>query len=233
MLLNSCDCPKKIVSVRSIRGNRRSVTGVYAFRGDTPIEYKSTLERDFLIRQEFFLDVLDVIAQPCQIPFSMPDGRSFTYTPDYLVYYRLGDASYDHYPKPMLTEIKPQSEWRQHWRKWLAKWKAAHRHAAEQGWQFHIHDESRIRDQSLINIVFVQRYRYMEFSLEETNSIVESVREVGAASFDHLLARHCMGIYRAQGISHLWHLMATRQLDCDMSQPLNQRTELWVPENGR
>ena len=229
---NSCDQPEKVAQTRRIRGNRRSVTGVYAFRGHEPVEYESTLERDFLIRQEFSLSVAQVIAQPCQIPFRMPDGREFTYTPDYLVYFRLGWAPYLRCPKPLLVEVKPRSEWRQHWRKWLPKWKAAYRHAQEQGWEFHIHDESRIRDQALANIVFLQRYVRMDFPVEESNWVVEGVRQIGSASFDHILARHFPGMYRAEGIAHLWHLLAIRRLDCDMSLQLSHKTDLWVPDYG-
>lgn len=42
---------------RKIRPTRRSVSGVYSFRGQTAIPFESTLERDFLIRKEFALCV--------------------------------------------------------------------------------------------------------------------------------------------------------------------------------
>lgn len=193
------------------------------------IPFESTLERDFLIRKEFCLAVLDVIPQPCQIPFQGRDGRPHTYTPDFLVYYRLGNMTYPNYPKPVLIEVKPGEEWRKHWRKWLPKWKAAYRYAKEQGWEFHIHDETRIRDNALENIRFLERYKRVQFPAEESRWVVENIREMGSAPFHYILARHFMGIYRAEGISHIWHLLATRQLDCDITRPLNEFTELWVP----
>jgi hypothetical protein len=52
---------------------------------------------------------------------------------------------------------------------------------------------------------------------------------MGMATVDYLLARHFPGIYRAEGIAHLWHLLATRKIDCDISRPLNMFTEVWVP----
>jgi len=146
MHTNSCDevQPRQM---RKIKPTRRSVSGVYAFRGNSMVAYESTLERDFLIRTEFSLNVLDVIPQPAEIPFVSSNGRTYTYTPDFLVYYRLGSHSYDDYPKPVLVEVKPETEWRRHWREWLPKWKAAWSYARSQGWEFHIRDESRIRDQ--------------------------------------------------------------------------------------
>lgn len=226
--MNSCDkvMPKQ---VRKIKPTRRSVSGIYVFREQSSIAYESTLERDFLIRTEFNIQVLDVISQPVKIPFSGLNGRTYTYTPDFLVYYRLGDRTYENYPKPMLVEIKPEQEWRKHWRKWLLKWRAARRYALSQGWTFHIHDEIRIRDQVFRNIRFLERYKRISFPAQETMAVLASINQMGSSTVDYLLARHFMGIYRAEGLSHIWHLLATRQLDCDMSRPLNEFSELWVP----
>lgn len=217
--------------MRKIKPTRRSVSGFYAFRGETSIQFESTLERDFLIRTEFSLCVLDVISQPVQIPFVASNGQTYIYTPDFLVYYRLGNAFYSDYPKPVLVEVKPEGEWRKHWREWLPKWKAAYRYAKEQGWEFHIRDESRIRDQAFQNIRFLERYKRMQFPVEESRWVVENVRQMGGVPFHFVLARHFMGMYQAEGIAHIWYLLATRQLDCDISRPLNDLTELWVPTN--
>ena len=50
---NSCD-KVQVRQVRKIGPTRRSVSGSYQFRGKEAIQYESTLERDFLIRHEFF-----------------------------------------------------------------------------------------------------------------------------------------------------------------------------------
>lgn len=228
---NNCDTIQTPRQSRRIGPTRRSVSGIYVFRGETSIPFESTLERDFLIRKEFYISVLDIIPQPVQIQFVGVNGQTYTYTPDFLVYYALGNRHYEDYPKPLLVEIKPQKEWRLHWREWLPKWKAAWRYAEEQGWEFHIHDESRIRDQTLQNIKFLERYKRMQFPMEESRWVIENVRQMGSAPFHYILARHFMGMYKAEGIAHIWHLLATRQLDCDISRPLNDFTELWVPTN--
>ena len=72
----------------------------------------------------------------------------------------------------------------------------------------------------------------MQFPAEESLGMLETVRQMGCATIDYLLARHFMGLYRAEGIAHLWHLVATRQLDCDASRPFNEFTELWMPTYG-
>jgi len=213
---NSCDCVIKL-QTRKIGPTRRSISGFYAFRGVTGIQFESTLERDFLIRKEFALCVLDVISQPVQIPFIGNNGQEYVYTPDFLVYYRPGK-----YLKPLLVEVKPGVEWKKHWREWLPKWKAAYRYANEHGWEFHIHDESRIRDQTLANIRFLDRYKRMQFPVEESRLVIENIQQMGSVPFHCILARHFTGI------AHVWYLLATRQLDCDMTLPLNDFTELWV-----
>ena len=234
MSLNSCDSVQtRVKQVRKIGTTRRSVSGVYAFRGETAIQFESTLERDFLIRYEFFYRVLDIVPQPVQIPFVAANGRHYTYTPDFLVYFRMMDESPSDYPKPLLVEVKPEKEWRQHWREWLPKWKAARRYAIEQGWEFRIFDESRIRDQMLENIRFLERYKRMILPEVESREVLASVAEMGSTSLDYLVARHFMGIYQATGIAHIWHLLATQQLACAMDVPLTNGTMFWIPDYGK
>lgn len=228
---NKCDSIP-VQQTRRIGPTRRSVSGIYMFRRETPIPFESTLERDFLIRAEFTWDVLDVTPQPVGIPFIDAQGRSNIYTPDFLVHYRLGDLSYNEYPKPLLVEVKPAAAWRDNWRIWASKWKAARCFARSQGWQFRIHDESRIRDQVYQNIRFLERFQRMEFVTEESRWIIANLREMGSAPFHYLLSRHFMGAYRANGIAHIWHLLASRQIECDMNRPLGNHTDLWVPNHA-
>lgn len=224
---NNCDLitPKQM---RKIKPTRRSVSGAYAFRGESAIQFESTLERDFLIRKEFNIQVLDIIPQPVQIPF-LKNGRTYTYTPDFLVYYRLNNTSYECYPKPLLIEVKPREAVQKNWADWKDKFRTALHFAKDQGWNFRIHDESRIRDQAFLNIRFLERYKRMQFPNAESNAVIETVKEMGSVPFHYLISRHFMGIYKAEGIAHLWYLLATRQLDCDINLPLSDFTELWIP----
>jgi len=226
---NNCDRRQIAEPVREIPRSRRSVTGHLGWRRQQSIQYESTLERDFIIRQEFDLAVAQVISQPCRIPFVTPSGRSSHYTPDFLVIYKTNSAPLHLQQKPLLIEVKPEADWREHWREWLGKWKAARRYAASQGWQFRIMDESRIRTRALANIQFLRRYRDPVYPIEESDWIVQSVRELGSATFDYLHAKHFQGLYSEEGVAHLWSLLAQRRLDCDISRPLCRDTELWVP----
>jgi hypothetical protein len=225
---NSCDTINRGV-VRCIGTTRRSLSGYLPLRNGSYVAYESRLERDFLVKMNSNLAVLDITPQPIKIPFQYPNGRRFEYTPDFLVHFRLGQSHPENYQKPLLIEVKPRNEWKLNWRAWLPKWKAAWRYAQEQGYAFHIMDESRIRDMTLHNIEFLSRYKRMEFDECLSNLIVANVEQHGQISFQNLISFHFSGIGQASGIAHLWHLVATRKIDCDLSLPLSNETCLWVP----
>ena len=112
----------------------------------------------------------------------------------------------------------------------LPKWKAAHRWAREYGAVFRIYDQNRIHDQAFKNIMFLESYKNLSFPQEDKDWVINNLAEMGMATVDYLVTRHFMGLYRAEGIAHLLHLLATRKIDCDISRPLNMDTEVWVPE---
>ena len=228
---NNCD---KIImprQTRKIKPTYRSVSGIHAFRGDHGIAYESTLERDFIIRHEFCKSVLNIIPQPFQIDYRASSGRTYTYTPDFLVQYRLANEYWEDAPKPILVEVKPLSEIKKNWREWSLKYKAAMRFAKNQGYVFHLHDENRIRDQVFKNIMFLKRYKRMEFPKEETDWILENITQMGQTPFHYIVSRHFNGIDAAVGISHIWHLVLMGKLECDMRLPFSNNTELWIPHH--
>lgn len=222
---------------RKIGPTYSSVSGYFAFRSVSSIPYESTLERDFLVRTEFSRSVLDVIPQPIQVEYLGLDGRGHTYTPDFLVYYRTVDFPWGCGIAPLLVEVKPRRILRKEWRDMRPKFKAALGYARERGWRFSLQDEFRIHDQVFENVRFLARYKRMEFPPEETAWILNNLREMGQAPFHYLLARHfCGHIDTAVGISHLWHLLVKRLIDCDMTLPLTNNTVLWTcdaPEDVR
>lgn len=202
------------------------------FRGEDPVAFESTLERDFLIRQEFFSSVATVASQPLTLSYMDAAGRERSYTPDFLVTYNLGLRAFGAWPAPLLVEVKPRKQWHANWRKWSLKWRAAMRYAKEQGYVFHIHDESRIRDAALANIRFLKRYNRMDFPEAESRVMLDTIEQAGALTRNQILDRHFPGYYRAQGVAHIWHLLTTRRLDCDITQPLTAETELWLASHG-
>ena len=213
--------------MRKIGVTRRSVSGFFPFRGTKSIEYESSLERDFLIRNEFSLRVRDIVPQPVRIPYVSSDGRTYRYTPDFWVCFE--DAT-----PPALIEVKPRDEWLASWRLWLPKWKAAWRYAQEQGWQFHIHDESRIRDTAFENIRFLLRCRGTYFAPDDVQAVLQSASRLGPVSIQALLTHSGKALNSAtDGVALTHHLLATRQLDCDTGRPLSASSLVWRAGHGR
>lgn len=220
---NNCNEVETPSQTRKIRPTRRSVSGIFSFRGQHSIPYESTLERDFLARTEFSNNVAEIIPQPAKIPFVSRNGRTYNYTPDFLVYYQNG-------ARPLLVEVKPREEIRAHWGDMKYKFRAALRYARERGWSFRVRDESRIRDQVFQNILSLQRYKRMQFPAEVTRRILTDLDGSGRTSFQALMSRHFRaGTDTAMGDSHLRHLLVKGQVACDMSLPLGNETVLWVP----
>lgn len=203
--------------VREIKPTRRSVSGVYPFRKQYSLAYESSLERDFIVLQEFDSSVIKVIAQPIKIPFLLK-GRNYHYTPDFLVLFEQSCLK-----RGMLVEVKPESEWRNHWRSWLSKWKAAYRWAVEQDFLFHIYDESRIRGQRLENIKTLSRFLDKQSDDALAGLIADFVGD-GMVSMGDILSY--FSTFPACG-SEVYRMLASRGLFCDLEDPLSADTLIW------
>lgn len=207
--------------VRKIKPTTRSVSGQFAYRG-IPIEYESTLERDFLVYQTFRNNVIDVVAQPCKIEFKK-NGRTYNYTPDYFVQVK------DDCSKSFIAEVKPKAEWQKHWRDWSEKWKAAIRYCNEREFKFIIFDEDRIRHQAFNNINFLMRYRNLHVIDAEVDAIINEVEQRGHTTVKFLLERYFASeMYRTHGKRVIWHLLANKKIGCDIWGDIkNEHMEVW------
>ncbi|BCG21987.1 hypothetical protein TUM18999_01780 [Pseudomonas tohonis] len=206
-----------ISQTRRSKSMTRSLSGVLPFRGQG-VSYESGLERDFIRIWLLDPEVVAIVAQPAQIPFTARNGRSYIYPPDFFVQFdeRTGR-------KPLLVEVKMREQWVPNWREWLPKWKAAYRYACDRGWEFRIYDETRIRGPVLESVEFLQRYRNLNFDPTFTSAVLNTLSNMKAAPFHHLIARHFTG-NEAIGRSHLWHLIATGQALADLEEPLDEFT---------
>lgn len=206
---------------------------MYPFRRERLIQFESSLERDFIVRMEFFSHVLDMVAQPVEIEFRNDDeGPTYKYTPDFLVTFRTGSLGTFTSDLPRLVEVKPKEDWSESWRKWLPKWKAARRYAIEHGWEFRIYDEYRIRDTAFENINLLAPFKRDDFDPEDAKIVLKLLEDMGAAPINFILARYFGGNFRNRGLNTIWSLLANRLIDCDITAPLSESTEVWIPSHG-
>ncbi|MCH4247667.1 MAG: TnsA endonuclease N-terminal domain-containing protein [Acinetobacter populi] len=212
-------------SVRKIGPTRRSVSGYYSFKNTHSIPYESSLERDFIMLHEFDDNVTEIISQPVSIPFAL-NGCNYQYHPDFLVLFQNCTKS------GMLVEVKPESEWREHWWTWRTKWKAAARWAKERNFLFHIYDESRIRGQELKNIKTLHSFKRAAFNEQEINEACHSINSSGMMSVADYLDQFPIE-QQARQSQLLWQLLAKRILVTDLSLPLNKSSMIEVSQYGR
>lgn len=226
---NYCERIDPKVGVRRIGPTRRSVSGVVAGKDGAPIPYESSLERDFVVRMLADPSVEKIIAQPEKIEFLSKDGRAEHYTPDYLVIYSIGEYG-SRVKAPLLVEVKPAEDWMENWRNWRFKWRAAMRHAWNNGWIFKVFDEGRIRDQLFENLSFLRRYQTLIPDPVLTQAVVGYVRALGDCQIEDVLKGCFPGLRRAEGIAYVWHLLSVGDLTCDLNRELAYSTEVWIDE---
>lgn len=146
------------MSVRKIPKNYRNITGQIATSDRTESKgFESGLERDFLILLDFDLTVVRFEEQPVTITYSDPEGKTRTYTPDALAFYR-NDLPYVRPKRPRLFEVKYTEDLKKNWKELKPKFKAAFRYARECGWTFKIVTEKKIKSTYLDNAKFLRGY---------------------------------------------------------------------------
>ena len=215
-------------SVRKPKPVYGSVSGYYAFIGEDTIWFESTLERDLLQKLEFNANVMQVVSQPVEIPYLTNLGNPSTYTPDFLVQFYETKC---HQP-PLLIEVKPIQKLKKDWTILKPKLKAGLEYAHDQGWNFKIYDEKRIRDQLLANIQFLKRYKNADFPKDDTIRILEKLEEFEVNCVNGLAS----SLYKSdqkvlQMIAHIWFLVEKKFICCDLTQPLKPTTVIWANNN--
>lgn len=205
---------------RKIGMNYRSVTGSEPTRVG-PVEYESTLERDFIVLTDVLPGVTVLRGQPLTLDFRGPDGRLCHYTPDFYVEFADGCA--------WLVEIKYRSDLRDDWAKLKPRFKAAIRHcSAHNGVRFRIFTEVEIRGNArLKNAQLLRTYRERTPNPTIEQHLYQTLRELGATTPDRLLATaYDAHEDRLKAIAHIWRLVLTGAIHADLTQPLTMAAEL-------
>lgn len=225
--VNSCDAVQ--FEIEKLTAPRAS-EHYFAFRGDAVLPCASDLHHGFLQRQAFNLTVESVEQPGCSIGLGGEQDDVETFQPSFLVRYRTDSAPSHMQRGPLLVDIVSSRERRGARAYWSLRAKAGRKYAASQGWSYRVLDEVGIETTALDNIRFLDRYVDLEFLPEEMDWVTAAVRELGVVTFDYLVARQYPSLLAAEGIACLWHMLAARRLDCDISFPLCGETELWVPD---
>lgn len=217
------------MSVRKIPIATRSITGRHAKDG---VPFESTLERDFVTLCAFDDAVASIESQPISLSYRAPSGRSYRYTPDYLVrYHQLPGAT-----RPeRLCEIKYEEDLLENGQKYAAKFAAAAAFASERGWSFEVVTEVSIRTPYLDNVRFLLPYKQVVSDRADVE-LIQSVFAGGPPTMTvaNLLALHSEDpLERARLLPAVWAMVAQGTILADLQQKLSMSSPLMPAWNGK
>lgn len=219
------------MSVRSIRPNSRSLTGrMPAGKGRGEACFESSLERDLLLILEFDPGVAAYETQPLEIVYRDYELRRRRYTPDVLVSYEPSVGR-----KELLCEVKFLEDLRANEVGYRERFKAASLHARRYGWNFRILTEREIRTPYLYNARFLLEYRHAQRRGECSESarvlLLESLRLIQNPTPQLVLDYIAKEPRVKAELQHtLWQLIASFDIQTDLSVNLNMRSRLWLPQ---
>jgi hypothetical protein len=216
--------------VRKIPKNHLVVTGSFASRKNCQMDaFESLLEKEYMLLLEFDEHVLRFEPQPVTI--AVP-GISKGYVPDVLVHY-YPDPTSGEVLKPLLTEVKHTDDLQRNAEKYAPKFSAAEKYAAERGWEFRITTQVDIRTHRLANLKFLREYRNIEPASHDSSLLIQIVRSSGGmSSVAGLLGRLAStDDDRLHWLPVIWHAVVTQSLVADWDQPIDNETELHLPED--
>jgi len=219
---------QEIKPVRKIGKGKGSLRGLtYSKKNDTHRAFESSLERDFLEILEFDNNVESFCEQPVEILY-LHEGKEHRYTPDVFVSYRK-DLEISASMSSLLIEVKYRETLKEKWSEFKPKFKAAKAYAEKRGWKFKIITEKEIRTTYLSNIKFLLPYRKAKFvNTSDTELLLASIDELKETCPEELILFAARDRKKqAELLYCLWHLISFGIISCDLSQPLNMRTEIW------
>ena len=155
------------MGVRKIQPNFRSITG---FHGASEQEFESSLEEDLMILLQFDAEVDYFESQPLVISYLDIAGRTHTYTPDVLVYYKPSTEK-----PPLLCEVKYRTDYREKLAELRPKFKAAFRFAKLNHMRFRVMTDREIRTTYLSNAKLLLRYRDIKVDPDHIGLLLDAL----------------------------------------------------------
>lgn len=210
-------------AVRKIPINTISLTGEVLGKG-----FESSLERDLIMKVSWNHQLDWFQVQPVKIHYQDSMGAPRTYTPDLLVHFLPACVPE---LKPLLCEVKYREELKRNWPELRPKFKAAHAYAKEQGWEFRIFTEDRIRTPFLKNVQFLWSYRFAPWHDTHYERLFQMLDDMENTTVSGLLEA-CYSpqnkIGRGEAIWTIWAMVARGVIHCDLQSPLTQQTRIWL-----
>jgi len=189
------------------------------------VSFESSLESDFVALAEFDPFVAKYGAQPVKINYKDIQGKSRSYTPDFLVYHRRPYAK--KFP-PTLVEVKYRSDIKANWADLKPKFLAAKRYAAARGWKFKIMTEIETRTEHTHNAKFLLPYRSMIIHSALIKDTLKTLRYLENCTPSELIVVATnVKERRLELINALWHLISRGVIGYDQFAKLQMESNIW------
>ena len=211
---------------RELTSIMRRSRPIYLFRRKEPIGMNSELESKLLTLFEFFSHVQSVIRAP--FPEDMEEYGLSTDT-QLLVTFRTGN--YSHRSKcwrPWLVEADEQDKWKPREPDRSERRRQSDLEATKRGWIYKLVIQSDIHQQTFENITALNHYRAMVFDPADRLEVVRRLRHKPILQVEDLVHDLTAAADPRVGTAHIWHLLATGVICCDIRRPLNGLTEVWL-----
>lgn len=214
------------MAVRKIPHNARSLTGIIPDGRGNAIGFESSLERDFVLMTRFLHPTARLDEQPVRIQFRDEAHDIRSYVPDFLVTYEDRPAD--------LVEVKLTEDLIQNKLQYRAKFAAARAYAKERAWHFRLVTEANIRVPEITAYRFLLPYRDRKTDPGVISRILNASRKSGPLSVKTLLEPlFTSSDELAQGLTALWHLVATGRLKANLAQLPSTEATVFVPSPSR
>lgn len=209
------------MSIRKVHSNGRTVVGyINSKKSSQHIQFESLLEKEFLLLLQFDSNVIFIEDQPVRIPF-IHRGAEKSYVPDFLVKYKDG--------KTVLFEVKYEMDLQTNSRKYAARFKAAKKYAASNGFLFRIITDKQIRTQYKDNLKFLIGFRNSTAELEYQHSILQVLRDNRTLSFLEMIGLITDSPDKQQAlIRPFWTLLWNHVITTDMFKPVTMKSKVWI-----
>jgi hypothetical protein len=207
--------------VRKIPKSYRAITGRFpSFINGRCVSYESSLERDFFLSLEFDPSVVSYEEQPIRLT-EIRQGKQLTYTPDCLVSYSGGKPD-------QLVECKYLSELIEKASVYEPKFAMARKYTNERDMEFLVINDEDLRKIPLANYRLLYRFTKPPNNLPlYRDHIITVMNEAGNISLRDLLNRLAPDRSAQAAFTPLiWHLLFTRTLFADLSEPIGYQTLL-------
>ncbi|MFK7114663.1 TnsA endonuclease N-terminal domain-containing protein [Flavobacterium oreochromis] len=223
--------------VRDIGFKASSLSGqICSTKINKPIQFESSLERDFIYLLEFDRKVSSYLEQPVEIIYTDSKGKKRKYTPDFIVTY------HDKFKKTEIIEIKYESELLKKKGDLEEKFECARKYCIENGFVFKVISDKYIRDEKhvlLKNFKFLSRYRdffdkidYIATGIHFDTSyaciLLDKVEEIENCTINKLVSSITNDWEKkAELIFLTWYLIANNFIECDLNSPLRLNSIIW------